>query len=58
MEKKEVMNLMPRVEEMEWARRATGISSTAVPNPEVLEKVSRRIYTAEYKRRSQRGRSM
>ena len=54
------MNLKPRVEEMEGARRATGISSTAalrgsgvktvVPNPEVPEKASRRSYTAEYKR--------
>ena len=63
MEKKEVkvMNLKPRVEEMEGARRATGISSTAalrrsgvktvVPNPEVPEKARRRTYTAEYKRR-------
>ena len=51
MEKKEFMNLMPRVEEMEGARRATGISSTAIPNPEVPEKASRRSYTAEYKRR-------
>ena len=63
MGKKEVMvvNLKPRVEEMEGARRATGISSTAalrasgtktvVPNPEVPEKASRRSYTAEYKRR-------
>ena len=62
MEKKEVMvmNLKPRVEEMEGARRATGISSTlalrgsgvktVVPNPEVPEKASRRSYTAEYKR--------
>ena len=62
MEKKEVtvMNLKPRVDEMEGARRATGISSTAapfgsgvksdVPNPEVSEKASRRSYTAEYKR--------
>jgi transposase-like protein len=62
MEKKEVMimNLKPRVEEMEGARRATGISSTSasrgpqgldvVPNPEVPEKASRRSYTAEYKR--------
>ena len=62
MEKKEVMvmNLKPRVEEMEGARRATGISSTAalrgsgvktdVPDPEVPEKASRRNYTAEYKR--------
>jgi len=63
MEKKEVtvMNLSPKVEEMEGARRATGISSTAalrgsgvrsvLPNPEVPEKASRRSYTAEYKRR-------
>jgi len=63
MEKKEVMatNLKQRVEEMEGARRATGISSTAapreagiktvVPNPEVPEKANRRSYTAEYKRR-------
>ena len=63
MEKKEVMvmNLNPRVDEMEGARRATGISSTAalrgfgvktvVPNPEVPEKASRWSYTAEYKRR-------
>jgi len=62
MEKKEVMvmNLSPKVEGMEGARRATGISSTAalrrsgvstvVPNPEVPEKASRRSYTAEYKR--------
>lgn len=62
MEKKEVMvmNLSPKVEEMEGARRASGISSTAalrgsrgktvVPNPEVPEKASRRSYTAEYKR--------
>ena len=62
MGKKEVvvMNLTPRVEEMEGARRATGISSTAslrgsggktvVPNPEVPEKARRRSYTAEYKR--------
>jgi len=63
MEEKEVivMNLKPRVDEMEGARRATGISSTAdllgagvktvVPNPEVQEKASRRSYTADYKRR-------
>jgi transposase-like protein len=62
MEEKEVigMNLEPRVEEMEGARRATGISSTlglrgsgvktVVPNPEVPEKARRRSYTAEYKR--------
>jgi transposase-like protein len=63
MKKKEimVMNLNPKVEEMEGARRATGISSTAalrgprginvVPDPEVPEKASRRNFTAEYKRR-------
>ena len=63
MEKKEVMvmDLSPKVEEMEGGRRAIGISSTAalrglgvktvVPNPEVSEKASRRSYTAEYKRR-------
>ena len=62
MEKKEVMvmSLKPRVEEMEGARRATGISSTlglrgsgaktVIPNPEVPEKASRRSYTVEYKR--------
>ena len=62
MEKKEVMvmNLKPTVDEMEGARRATGISSaaalrgygakTVVPNPEVPEKAHRRSYTAEYKR--------
>jgi len=62
MEKKDimVMNLKPGVEEMEGARRATGISSTAalrgsgvkvvVPNPEVPEKARRRSHTAEYKR--------
>jgi transposase len=51
MEKKKHMNITPRVEEMEGARRATGISSTAAPNPEVPEKASRRSYTAEYKGR-------
>jgi transposase-like protein len=63
MGKKEVMviKLSPKVEEMEGALRATGISSTAalrgcgnktiVPNPEVQEKARRRSYTAEYKRR-------
>lgn len=63
MKKKEVtvMNPNPKVEEMEGARRATGISSTAasrgsrginvVPDPEVPEKAARRSYTAEYKRR-------
>jgi len=43
------MNFTARVEEMEGARRATGISSTAAPNPEVPEKAIRRSYTAEYK---------
>ena len=63
MEKKEVMivNPNPRVEEMEGARRATGISSTAasrgslgmnvVPDPEVPEKASHRSFSVEYKRR-------
>jgi len=62
MKKKEVMvmNLNQEVEEMEGARRATGISSTSalrgvrgktvVPDPEVPEKANRRSYTAEYKR--------
>jgi transposase-like protein len=55
------MHLKQGVEEMEGARRATGISSTAalrgsevktvVPNPEVPEKARRRSHTAEYKRR-------
>jgi transposase len=49
------------LEEMEGARRATGISSSirtggpaglsVVPNPEVPEKAIRRRFTAEYKRR-------
>jgi transposase len=46
------------VEEMEGARRATGISSTSVAaepaagtDPEVLEKASRRRFTAKYKLR-------
>ena len=46
------------VEEMEGARRATGISSTSAAaetaagaDPEVLEKPKRRRFTAEYKRR-------
>ena len=63
MEKKEVMvmNLNQKVEEMEGARRATGISSTVasrgyrgipvVPDTEVPEKATRRSFTAEYKRR-------
>lgn len=63
MEKKEatVMNLSQEFEETEGARRAHGISSTIalrgtrgnsiVSDPEVREKATRRIYTAEYKRR-------
>ena len=63
MKKKEimVMNLKPKVEEMEGTTMTPGISSTfglresgvkaVVPNPEVPEKASRRSYTAEYKRR-------
>ena len=63
MEKKEVMvmNLNQKVEEMEGARRAAGISSTVasrgyrgipvVPETEVHEKATRRSFTAEYKRR-------
>ena len=46
------------VEEKEGARRATGLSSTsagaapaAVEEPEVLEKASRRRFTARYKLR-------
>ena len=49
------------LEEMEGARRATGISSSdrtggsaglsVVPSPEVREKAIRRRFTAEYKRR-------
>ncbi len=62
MEKKEikVMNLKPNVVEMDGARWATGISTTAalresgvkaiVPNPEAPEKASRRKHTAEFKR--------
>ena len=63
MEKKEDMingsNL--KEEEMEGARRATGISSSlashrsrsiaVVPDPEVPEKATRRKFTAEYKLR-------
>ena len=44
------------VEEMEGARRATGISSTSVAtepaagtDPEVVERTSRRRFTAKYK---------
>jgi transposase len=63
MGKKEVMVVNPKAnaEEMEGARRATGISSAApareprginaVPDPEVSEKASRRKFSAEYKRR-------
>lgn len=63
MKKKEimVMNPTPRVEEMEGARRSTGISSTVasrgsrginvVPDPEVPEKASHRSFSAEYKHR-------
>ena len=63
MEKKEimVMNLDQKDEEMEGARRATGISSSdtsrkyrdkpIVPDTEVTEKATRRSFTAEYKRR-------
>jgi transposase len=51
MKSKQIKNLTTRVEEMEGARRASGISSTAAPNPEVPEKAIRRSYTAEYKRR-------
>ena len=46
------------VEEMEGARRATGISSTSVAtepaagtDPEVVERTSRRRFTAKYKLR-------
>jgi len=63
MEKKEVMlvNVSKVLEEMEGARRATGISSSTasrgsrgmnvVPDSEVSEKAVRRRFTAEYKRR-------
>lgn len=63
MEKKEIMlmNLDQKDEEMERARRATGISSSdtsrkyrdkpIVPDTEVTEKATRRSFTAEYKRR-------
>lgn len=62
MKKKEimVMNLKPKVEEMEGTTMTPGNSSTAalgesgvktvVSNPEVPGKASRRSYTAEYKR--------
>ena len=61
MEKKEimVMNSNQKVEEMEGARRATGISSSGrtgglaglsvVPDSEVPEKAVRHRFTAEYK---------
>lgn len=63
MEKKEVMvmNLNQTVEEIQGAPRATGIPSTdasrgykdipVVSDTEVLEKATRRSFTAEYKRR-------
>ena len=62
MEEKElmVMSLEKKGEEMEGARRATGISSPGashkyrsvpiVPDTEVTEKATRRKFTAEYKR--------
>jgi transposase-like protein len=62
MEEKEVMvmNAEKKGEEMEGARRATGISSPGashkyrdtpiVPDTEVTEKANRRRFTAEYKR--------
>jgi transposase len=63
MEKQEAMlvHISKKPEEMEGARRATGISSggrpeglaglSIVPDSEVPEKAVRRRYTAEYKRR-------
>ena len=64
MEKKDILTMNPEQEgeEMEGARRATGISSpgaplkyqntpAAVPGTEVSEKATRRRFTAEYKRR-------
>src|SRR5450756_2857619 len=63
MEKKESMlvDVSRGLEEMEGARRATGISSSGrtgglaglsvVPDSEVPEKAVRRRFTAEYKRR-------
>ena len=64
MEKKEIMtmNIEQKGEEMEGARRATGISSPEAPlkyqnthtdifDTEVTEKATRRRFTAEYKRR-------
>lgn len=63
MEKKEIMTMSPeqKGEEMEGARRATGISSPGAPlkyqntpaavfDTEVSEKATRRRFTAEYKR--------
>ena len=70
MEKKEDMmnGSVSKDEEMEGARRATGISSsfaphrsmgiTVVPDPEVPEKATRRRFTAEYKLRILREVSM
>ena len=59
MEKNEVK--VPTIEETEGARRATGVSSivaaarfggvSAVPDPEVPAKATRRKFTAAYKRR-------
>ena len=63
MEKQEIMTINPEQEgeEMEGARRATGISSPGAPlkyqnkpaafDTEVSEKATRRRFTAEYKRR-------
>ena len=63
MEKKDIMTVNPEQEgeEMEGARRATGISSPGAPlkyqnkpaafDTEVSEKATRRRFTAEYKRR-------
>jgi transposase-like protein len=62
MKKKEAMSVhvSKGLEEMEGARRATGISSSAqtgspglsvVPDSEVTEKAVRRHFTGEYKRR-------
>ena len=63
MEKKEIMTMNPeqKGEEMEGARRATGISSPGAPpkyqntpatvfGTEVSEKATRRRFTAQYKR--------
>ena len=64
MEKKDILTMNPEQEgeEMEGARRATGISSSGAPlkyqntsaavfDTEVSEKATRRRFTAEYKRR-------